>query len=249
MKRNIPQWLDTASRLLHGAVILVSVLLIVYVSYDILNGIALVNAKRYLNFQLFVCIIFLTSLAVDWHISQHKCRFFFRNLLFFLVSIPYLNIIHSSGIVMSEEAYTYVRFIPLIRSAFALAMVVGYLSKNKLNSLFTSYLIVLLAGIYFASLIFYKVEYGVNAEVTSFPLVIWCAFMNVTTLGSPVVPATAVGKIIYVFLGFLGMTMLPLFTVYVSNLIKSKPHLTRPRNKNNEVRVKTQKENSESATS
>ena len=73
--------------------------------------------------------------------------------------------------------------------------------------------------------------------------------MNVTTLGSPVVPATAVGKIIYVFLGFLGMTMLPLFTVYVSNLIKSKPHLTRPRNKNNEVRVKTQKENSESATS
>ena len=76
MKRNIPQWLDTASRLLHGAVILVSVLLIVYVSYDILNGIALVNAKRYLNFQLFVCIIFLTSLAVDWHISKHRCRFF-----------------------------------------------------------------------------------------------------------------------------------------------------------------------------
>ena len=249
MKRNIPQWLDTASRLLRGAVIIVSVLLIVYVSYDILNGIALANAERYLNFQLFVCIVFLTSLVVDWYISKYRCRFFFHNLLFFLVSIPYLNIIHATGMVLNEETYTYVRFIPLVRSAFALAMVVGYLSKNKLNSLFTSYLIVLLAGIYFASLIFYKVEYGVNDAVTSFPLVIWCAFMNVTTLGSPVVPATAVGKIIYVFLGFLGMTMLPLFTVYVSNLIKSKPHLTRSRNKGNDARVKTQKEKSESASS
>lgn len=249
MKRNIPKWLEGASRLLHGAVILVSVLLIVYVSYDILNGIALVNAERYLAFQLFVCIIFLVSLTIDWYISKQRCRFFFRNLLFFLVSIPYLNIIHATGMVMSEEAYTYVRFIPLVRSAFALAVVVGYLSKNKLNSLFTAYLIVLLAGIYFASLIFYKVEYGVNDGVTSFPLVIWCAFMNVTTLGSPVVPATAVGKIIYVFLGFLGMTMLPLFTVYVSNLIKSKPHLTRSRNKSNDVRVKTQKENQDSTAS
>ena len=249
MKRNIPQWLDTASRLLRGAVIIVSVLLIVYVSYDILNGIALANAERYLNFQLFVCIVFLASLVVDWYISKHRCRFFFHNLLFFLVSIPYLNIIHATGMVLNEETYTYVRFIPLVRSAFALAMVVGYLSKNKLNSLFTSYLIVLLAGIYFSSLIFYKVEYGVNDAVTSFPLVIWCAFMNVTTLGSPVVPATAVGKIIYVFLGFLGMTMLPLFTVYVSNLIKSKPHLTRSRNKGNDVRVKTQKDKSESASS
>lgn len=240
MERIYPQWLYSLSRLLRGAVIVVSLLLIVYVSYDILNGIALVDAERYLAFQLFVCIVFLVSLFVDWYIAPRKWRFLWRNLFFFLVSIPYLNIIHASGMVLSEEAYTYVRFIPLVRSAFALAMVVGYLSKNKLNSLFMAYLIVLLAGIYYASLIFYKVEYGVNDSVTSFPLVVWCAFMNVTTLGSPIVPATAVGKVIYVFLGFLGMTMLPLFTVYVSNLIKRKPHLTRSREKRSKVRVKLQ---------
>lgn len=231
MERNLPKWLYAMARLLHGAVIVVSLMLIVYVSYDILNGIALVNAERYLAFQFFVCLVFLASLFVDWYIAPRKWRFLWRNLFFLLVSIPYLNIIDASGVVLSEEAYTYVRFIPLVRSAFALAVVVGYLSKNKLNSLFTAYLVVLLAGIYFASLIFYKVEYGVNDSVTSFPLVIWCAFMNVTTLGSPIVPATAVGKVIYVFLGFLGMTMLPLFTVYVSNLIKTKPHLTQKRKK------------------
>lgn len=231
MEKNRPQWLMGFSRLMHGAVIVVSLLLIVYVSYDILNGIALANAERYLAFQLFACLVFLASLFVDWYITPHKWRFLARNFLFLLVSVPYLNIIYASGIVLSEEAYTYVRFIPLVRSAFALAVVVGYFSKNRLTSLFTAYLVVLLAGIYFASLIFYKVEYGVNDNVTSFSLVIWCAFMNVTTLGSPIVPATAVGKVIYVFLGFLGMTMLPLFTVYVSNLIKSKPHLTRRRTK------------------
>lgn len=231
MERNVPNWLCSTSRMLHGAVIVVSLLLIVYVSYDILNGIALVNAERYLAFQLFVCIVFLTSLFVDWYIAPHKWRFLWRNLFFLLVSVPYLNIIHATAVVLSEEAYTYVRFIPLVRSAFALAVVVGYFSKNKLTSLFTAYLVVLLAGIYFASLIFYKVEFGINENVTSFSLVVWCAFMNVTTLGSPIVPATAVGKVIYVFLGFLGMTMLPLFTVYVSNLIRSKPHLTRRRTK------------------
>lgn len=231
MERGVSNWLCSTSRLLHGAVVVVSLLLIVYVSYDILNGIALVNAERYLAFQLFVCIVFLISLFVDWYIAPHKWRFLWRNLFFLLVSVPYLNIIHATGVVLSEEAYTYVRFIPLVRSAFALAVVVGYFSKNKLTSLFTAYLVVLLAGIYFASLIFYKVEFGVNESVTSFPLVVWCAFMNVTTLGSPIVPATAVGKVIYVFLGFLGMTMLPLFTVYVSNLIRSKPHLTRRRTK------------------
>ena len=237
MEKNVPQWLCAASRMLRGAVILMSVLLIVYVSYDILNGIALVDAERYLSFQLVVCIVFIASLCVDWYLAPRKWRFLWHNLFFFLVSIPYLNIIHASGMVLSEDAYTYVRFIPLVRSAFALTMVVGFFIKGKLNSLFVSYLTVLLASIYFAALIFYKMEYGVNEAVTGFPIVVWSAFMNVTTLGSPIVPSTGVGKAIYVFLGFLGMTMLPLFTVYVSNLIKTKPHITRSRSKRN-VRVK-----------
>ncbi len=227
MERNISQWVKSLSKLLHGAVVVLSLFLIVYISYDILSGVPFIETGRYLAFQLFVCLVFLLSLLVDWYITPRKLHFFGRNWFFLLVSIPYINIIDFAGIAMSEETYTYVRFIPLVRSAFALAVVVGYLSKNKLNSLFTAYLIVLLSGIYYASLIFYKVEFGVNDNVTSFPLVVWCAFMNVTTLGSPVVPATAVGKVIYVFLGFLGMTMLPLFTVYVSNLIKTKPHLTK----------------------
>ena len=84
MEKIIPQWIYGVSRMLRGAVIVMSVLLIVYVSYDILNGIALVDAERYLSFQLVVCIVFIASLCVDWCIAPRKWRFLWHNLFFFL---------------------------------------------------------------------------------------------------------------------------------------------------------------------
>jgi hypothetical protein len=47
--------------------------------------------------------------------------------------------------------------------------------------------------------------------------------MNVVTLGAPIAPVTVVGKWINVFLGLLGITIMPLLTVYVGNIIKSLP--------------------------
>ena len=221
--KQVYRWILRLSSVLHALVILMSVLLIVYASYEILNNVVLDSAKRYLSFQLAVCKVFIASLVVDFFISQHKLRFIVRNLFFFLVSIPYLNIIYGLGLTVSENVYTYIRFVPLVRSAFALSMVVGYLSKNRLTSLFWSYVTVLLACIYFSSLIFYCVESPVNTAVDNFETVIWCAFMNVITLGAPVEPVTIVGRWIYVFLGFLGITIMPSLTVYVGNVIKSLP--------------------------
>ena len=203
------------SRTMHALVVMMSLLLIAYASYEILNGIMLESAHRYMSFQLVACAVFLLSLAVDFTISTNKLRFLSHNLIFILVSIPYLNIIYGLGLMVSETTYTYIRFVPLLRSAFALAVVVGYLSKNRITSLFVSYLTVLLASIYFASLIFYSVESPVNDEIDGFSTVIWCACMNVVTLGAPIAPVTVVGKWINVFLGLLGITIMPLLTVYV----------------------------------
>lgn len=211
------------SHAMHGLVVVMSLLLIAYASYEILNGIMLESAHRYMLFQLVVCVVFLLSLAVDFTLSTNKLRFLSHNFIFILISIPYLNIIYGLGLMVSETAYTYIRFVPLVRSAFALAVVVGYLSKNRITSLFVSYLTVLLASIYFASLIFYSVESPVNDEIDGFSTVIWCACMNVVTLGAPIAPVTVVGKWINVFLGLLGITIMPLLTVYVGNIIKSLP--------------------------
>lgn len=223
MDKHVYKWLFRLSSLLHGLVIVMSVLLIAYASYEILNNVVLDSAQRYLSFQLVVCVVFIISLIADLCISEYKLKFLIRNFFFFMVSVPYLNIIYGLGLTVSENVYTYIRFVPLVRSAFALAMVVGYLSKNRLTSLFWSYVTVLLACVYFSSLIFYSVESPVNPAINNFETVIWWSFMNVITLGAPVEPVTIVGRWIYVFLGFLGISIMPLVTVYVGNMIKSLP--------------------------
>lgn len=217
------RWLERLADVLHGMVIVMSLVLIVYASVEILNDVELESAQRYMVVQVVVCAVFIASLLVDLVLSEKKWRFVARNAVFFMVSIPYLNIIYAMGVVVSDEVYTYIRFVPLVRSAFALAVVVGYVSKNRLTSLFASYLTVLLASVYFASLIFYNVESPVNAAIDGFGTVIWWSCMNVITLGAPVEPVTVVGRWIYVFLGCLGTTMMPLLTVYVANVIKGLP--------------------------
>jgi voltage-gated potassium channel len=41
--------------------------------------------------------------------------------------------------------------------------------------------------------------------------------MNVTTVGAPIFPVTAIGKVVCVSLPVVGMMFFPIFTVYVSN--------------------------------
>lgn len=47
-----------------------------------------------------------------------------------------------------------IRFVPLVRGGYAMAIVVGWLTYNKASGLFVSYLTMLLATVYFSSLAF-----------------------------------------------------------------------------------------------
>ncbi len=78
----------------------------------------------------------------------------------------------------------------------------------------------LLVG-YFCSLIFYQREAGVNPEVTSYWNALWWSAMNMTTVGCNIEPVTAIGKIVAVILPLIGMVILPLFTVYITNMVTS----------------------------
>lgn len=140
--------------------------------------------------------------------------------LFFLVSIPYLNIIDYMQLTFSIETTYFLRFIPLLRSGYALAIVVGWLTASKASSLFISYLTMLLATVYFSSLIFFVLEHKVNSEVSSYSDALWWAFMDVTTVGSNVYAVTVTGRVLSVLLAALGMMMFPIFTVYVTSLVQ-----------------------------
>ena len=115
----------------------------------------------------------------------------------------------------------FLRFIPLVRSGWALAIVVGWLTSNRASGLFVSYLTMLLAMVYFSSLIFFVIEQKVNPEVKDYNDALWWAFMDVTTVGSNIIAITPTGRILSVLLAALGMMMFPIFTVYVTSLVQS----------------------------
>lgn len=218
-------WRDshTASVILwtmHTIVLVLSILLIVYISFDTFNRRDFLANEGYMTFQFWVCIVFIVSFFVEMAFSDHKWRYLGRRFLFLLISIPYLNIVTRYNIPLSPEAMCFVRFIPLARGALALSIVFGYFSKNAITSLFMSYIVIMLMIVYFCSLIFFQFEQAVNPQVDSYWTSLWWAAMNMSTVGCYINPATDTGRILAVILPISGMIIFPLFTVYLTDYVK-----------------------------
>ena len=216
-KKIIGGWRNYESRIygiLHILILLLSVFLIITISIDTFRNISFLNQGNYMEIQLWICSFFMFDFLLEFVLSDHKWKYL-RN-----VSIPYLNIFSYLNLNFSSETYYFLRFIPLVRSGYALAIVVGWLSYNKISSLFISYVTMLMSTVYFSSLIFFVLEHAVNPMVTRYTDALWWAFMDVTTVGSNIYAVTATGKILSVVLAALGMMMFPIFTVYVTSLLQ-----------------------------
>ncbi|MCI9607157.1 MAG: two pore domain potassium channel family protein [Muribaculaceae bacterium] len=218
----IPQKERTGKRIqmsMNLIVLLLSVMLIVWISIDTFTEVPFMQNSSYMNFQFWVCIFFMLDFFVGLIYSKNRSRFFFHRIVFLLLSIPYLNIINYLQIPLSHDALYFVRFIPLARGALALAIVMGYLSSNAVTSLFMSYLSIMILLCYYCSLIFYAREHGVNPEVDSYWTALWWSGMNLSTVGCNISPMTVAGKIVAVVLPMSGMIIFPLFTVYLTNYV------------------------------
>lgn len=207
-------------RLCNLAVVILSVILIVWISRDTFNGINILTSDTYMHFQLWVCVFFILDFFVSLAYAGNRRHYFWSHLLFLLLSIPYVNIVWWLGLDLSHNAMFLIRFVPLARGALAIAIVFGYLSSNAISSLLISYIsIVVLAG-YFGSLIFYQWEHTVNPLVKTYWDALWWSCMNIVTVGCNIEPVTGVGKIVAVILPVLGMVVFPLFTVYITNFVQ-----------------------------
>ncbi len=208
--------------ILHVIILLLSLFLVISISVDTFKGIPFYTQSLYMKVQLWICILFLFDFILELFLAKDKLRYFSTHFLFLLVAIPYQNIIAYMGWTFSPEITYMLRFIPLVRGGYAMAIVVGWLTYNKASSLFVSYLTMLLATVYFASLAFFVMEHKVNPLVTGYGDALWWAFMDVTTVGSNIIAVTATGRVLSVLLAALGMMMFPIFTVYVTSLIQKK---------------------------
>lgn len=205
--------------LMNTVVLVLSVLLIVWISIDTFKNINFLENHRYMTFQFWVCVIFIIDFFVELWNSENKWRFFRRRIVFLLLSVPYLNIVNLMDIHLNYDALYFVRFIPLARGALALSIVISYLSSNAVTSLFMSYLSIMILVGYFCSLIFYQREHGVNPEVNTYWTALWWSAMNMSTVGCNISPVTVSGKIVAVVLPVSGMVIFPLFTVYLTDFV------------------------------
>ena len=174
----------------------------------------------YMKVQLWICALFLADFVLEWFLAEKKGHYVATHFIFLLVAIPYQNIIAYMGWTFSPEITYMLRFIPLVRGGYAMAIVVGWLTYNRASGLFVSYLTMLLATVYFSSLAFYVMEHGPNPLVKGYGDALWWAFMDVTTVGSNIIAVTPTGRVLSVLLAALGMMMFPIFTVYVTSLVE-----------------------------
>lgn len=216
------RWVLAAMRL---TVFALSALLIVFISFDSFAARDFLQNSDYMRFQFWVCIFFIIDFFVELIFAPSKKRYLRTRWLFLLLSIPFLNLITYLQIPVTHNELDWVRFLPLGRAAMAMAIVVGYISRNRATSLLASYALILIAFVYFGSLIFFDAEYGVNPAVKDYGDALWWAAMDVTTIGSDIEPVTTVGRVVAVVTGCMGVLMLPLFTVYITSLVQrnSKP--------------------------
>jgi hypothetical protein len=155
--------------------------------------------------------------------APKKWHYIVGHIVFILVSIPYLNIIAYYKIDLSVEVQYILRFVPMIRAAYVLTLVLSVFSTNKISSLFTAYIGLLFATVYFASMMFFIEEHYVNPDVNTYWSALWWAFMDVTTVGCNINAITPTGKVLAVILAAEGLILFPVFTVYITNALTRKP--------------------------
>lgn len=225
MKRGIGKVKNLAAHIgvdaLHTLILVLSVLLIVFISIDTFEDVPFLQNRTYMHFQLWVCIIFMADFFIELPLARNRRRYVRDRLLFLILSVPWLNIVDLLHLPLTENELYWVRFIPLARGVLAMSIVVGYVSRNKLTSLFASYTSIMIAFLYLGALIFLYREHPVNPQVPDFGAALWWACMDATTTGCNIQPVTLAGKITGMVLAAMGMVMFPLFTVYITNMVRN----------------------------
>lgn len=221
--KDTPHWQQKMLLWLHLAVLAGSVALITLISYDTFRNVSFIENQKYLQAQFWICLLFLFDIVMEFLISPRKWHYFITHLFFFIISIPYINILDFYGVHMSGELVYAIRFIPIVRAAYVLAIITGALSSNRISSMFIAYIALLLSIVYFSSMMFFVEEHIVNPDCTSYPQALWWAIMCMTTAGSYVGEYTVTGKVLSVILSGGGLILFPVFTVYITHAVAGTP--------------------------
>lgn len=207
---------------LHLLVVAVSVILIVWMMKETLDNISFECSENFMRFQLWVCVLFMVDIAVDWYTSAKKWNYLLGHIFFMLISIPWLNIINIFHIQLSPLPAYIIRFLPMIRAGYVLILISEALSSNRVLSLATVYAVWIVVSLCFGALIFFVEEHYINPLVDTYWSSLWWATLSLTTAGCDIHPYTDIGKVIGVFLSGEGLMIFPIFTVRITRIISTR---------------------------
>ena len=206
-----------AANVLNTVSLAASVVLLVSISIEVADRADDLLSDRYRVLQLVVCSIFFVTAIFRLLIPEYRCRHWFRDTLFALASIPYINILEWSGVELHGRYERVVAFAPVVISVMATVIILEWLIDGRKRRLMAAYILTVIMFTYISALLFYDCEMGVNSRLNGFGDALWWAWMNVTTVGAEIFPVTAIGKVICVVLPVVGMMFFPIFTVYISD--------------------------------
>lgn len=206
---------------LHLSAFMLSLLLVISISIDTFQGVPFYDDTHYLDLQFWICVLLMILFSIEVYNAGHSWQYFGNHFLFLLLIIPYLTLFDWFGVSLSPEMEFLFRFIPLIRGYISFTIIAYWLLRDLTAGLLITYIVILFSFIYYCSLIFYVLEVNTNPLVQSFWDALWYACMTATTAGCSIQAITPVGKVISILLALAGMMLLPVFTVYLTNIIRS----------------------------
>lgn len=202
--------------------LLASILLLGSLSVEIIYSAELTTLSEEYSWAMFaVCIIFIVDFFTLTLCNEHPLRFFGRNILMLLLSIPYHTIAEVMNIELNHNQQMTLSGVVMLRGVMALYITLRWLIARRTTRLLWAYIATVAVCTYFSALFFYEYEAPVNSAVKSFGDALWWAAMNMTTVGADIFPVTTIGRVICVVLPIIGMAMFPVFTVYVTSLYNS----------------------------
>ena len=205
---------------LHLSAFMLSLLLVISISIDTFKGIPFYDDINYLDLQFWICVLLMVLFGLEVYNADNSWAYFGKHVLFLLLIIPYLTLFDWWSVELSPEMEFLFRFIPLVRGYISFTIIAYWLLRDLTAGLLITYIVVLFSFIYYCSLIFYVLEVKANPGVQSFWDCLWYSCMTATTAGCSIQAVTSVGKVISVLLALAGMMLLPVFTVYLTNIIR-----------------------------
>lgn len=208
-------------KLIYASTIVASLILVVDITlFDIPN----INSDplaRSNQLQFWICLYFLFDFILLFWLAQNKASYLKRYGILVFISIPYINIFEYYHLPISHQSFYLLKFLPILRGTIGLFLLAKLLISNKITGLFVSYLALFFSIAYLQTLIFFVFENGINPDIKTYSDVLWWASMTATTLGSNIIPITTAGKVSTAILAITGITIFPIFTVYVTSLVQN----------------------------